>query len=141
MSASVEAPDELPSLPAAVEVAAFRIATEAMTNVVRHSEADSVVVRLGCSDSLFIEVLDDGMPSQAWRAGVGLIGVRERVTELGGRFDAVATSSRVRSRTTSPGRSEASRAESCCSILAKLGLADRAQAAVVARDAGLGRGH
>ena len=88
MSASVEAPADLPSLPAAVEVAAFRIATEAMTNVVRHSRARSVVVRLDCTDGCRSRCSTTACRAQAWRAGVGLTGMRERVTELGGRFDA-----------------------------------------------------
>jgi two-component system, NarL family, sensor kinase len=72
-------------LPPAVEQAAYRIATEALTNVIRHSRASSVVVRLGADEAgLHCEVLDDGGHTTAWRPGVGIAGMRERVAQLGG---------------------------------------------------------
>jgi signal transduction histidine kinase len=81
---TLEAAD-LPALPPAVEQAVYRIATEALTNVVRHSRADSVVVRLAHDGAeLHCEVLDNGSPDGAWRPGVGIAGMQERVTELGG---------------------------------------------------------
>jgi signal transduction histidine kinase len=85
----LEVDEPLPALPAAIEVAAFRIAAEALTNVVRHSRATAAVLRLRCAESLDIEVLDDGPPTNgAWQPGVGLRGMRERADELGGRFQA-----------------------------------------------------
>ena len=76
---------ELPPLPPAVEQAAYRIATEALTNVIRHSRATSVVVRLGADEAgLHCDVLDDGRCTTAWRPGVGIAGMRERVAQLGG---------------------------------------------------------
>lgn len=83
--------DGLPALPAALEVAAYRIATEALTNVVRHSRATSAVLALRCGTDLEIEVRDDGPPNGAWRPGVGLQAMRERAAELGGRFEAGPT--------------------------------------------------
>jgi signal transduction histidine kinase len=81
----------LPPLPAALEVAAYRIATEALTNVVRHSRATSAVLTLHCASDLQIEVADDGPPTGAWRPGVGLQAMQERAAELGGTFKATPT--------------------------------------------------
>jgi signal transduction histidine kinase len=85
-----EPPDGLPPLSAAVEVAAYRIILEALTNVIRHAEAKHCAIRFsvspnGSSEDLQIEIKDDGkgMP-QAHRAGVGLRSMRERAEELGG---------------------------------------------------------
>lgn len=81
---TLEAP-EVPPLPAAIELAAYRIALEAMTNVSRHSGAGHCYVRLSLHDDLCVEVVDDGrgLP-QSLRAGVGLTSMRERAEELGG---------------------------------------------------------
>ena len=81
----VEAEGSLPDLPAAVEVAAYRIGTEAMTNAVRHAGAASCSLRLVGGDDLTVVVEDDGrgLPNQP-RAGVGLTSMRERAAELGG---------------------------------------------------------
>jgi signal transduction histidine kinase len=87
----LDAPEDLPPLPAAVEVAAYRIITEAMTNAARHSGASSINVKLALADGqgLSIEVSDDGRGPQApWDPGVGLASMRERAAELGGSCDA-----------------------------------------------------
>ena len=79
---------ELPDLPAAVEVALFRIAVEGVTNMVRHAEARTCRVRLGAVDGLaYVEVVDDGASGQAWMPGVGTVAMRERVAELGGTLE------------------------------------------------------
>ena len=84
-------PDD-PCLPAAVEVAAFRTAVEAATNVARHGRASIVAVVIELTDeSLTVDVSDDGPPTPAWRYGVGLSGMRERAEELGGSMDAGPT--------------------------------------------------
>jgi two-component system NarL family sensor kinase len=83
----LNAPDSLPPLPAAVEVAAYRIITEALTNAARHSSATRIEVRLSLADGdgLRIEVRDDGIAQEAeWQPGVGLTSMRERTAELGG---------------------------------------------------------
>lgn len=82
---TVEAPATLPTLSAAAEVAAYRIATEAVTNAVRHADAGRIEVRLDAGDGLRIEVNDDGPDdSEPWRPGVGLRSMQERAAELGG---------------------------------------------------------
>jgi signal transduction histidine kinase len=84
---TIDAPDQLPPLPAAVEVAAYRIVQEALTNVVRHARARACTVRLTLNDALEVDVRDDGagLPAGS-RAGVGLTSMRERTSELGGTF-------------------------------------------------------
>ncbi len=82
---AVEAPDELQPLPAAVEVAAYRIATEALTNVIRHAQARRCTVWLCLDDALYVAVDDDGIGlAEGYRPGVGLASMRERAEELGG---------------------------------------------------------
>jgi signal transduction histidine kinase len=82
----VEAPDHLPPLPAAVEVAAYRIVQEALMNVARHAQARTCTIRLALDAGLLVEVTDDGLGlKDAYQAGVGLRSMRERATELGGR--------------------------------------------------------
>jgi signal transduction histidine kinase len=88
LSVTVTAPDPFPPLPAAVEVACYRIAQEALTNVARHAQARSAALTLAADAShqaLTLEVVDDGcgLPGQL-RAGVGLASMRERAAELGG---------------------------------------------------------
>lgn len=83
----VQAPELLPPLPAAVEVAAYRIATEALTNAARHARASRVDLRIEIGDGLRLEVCDDGSPvdeETAWRPGVGITSMQERAAELGG---------------------------------------------------------
>ncbi len=85
----VEAPEILPPLPAAVEVAAYRIALEALTNAARHSGARSCAVQLSIEDgTLRLEIADDGRGLEPnARTGTGLISMRERAQELGGMFE------------------------------------------------------
>jgi signal transduction histidine kinase len=87
----LDVPDKVPVLPAAIEVATYRIATEALTNVVRHSRAAGAVVRLRCDERLDLSITDDGPPNGAWAPGVGLDAMRERAAELGGSFRAGPT--------------------------------------------------
>ncbi|MGN6672274.1 MAG: sensor histidine kinase [Thermomicrobiales bacterium] len=87
----IEAPAALPPLPAAVEVAAYHIVQEALTNVVRHAGARDCVIRLALDaalPALTIEIEDDGRGIAPDRtAGVGLTSLRERAAELGGACD------------------------------------------------------
>lgn len=85
LQVSVHAPDQMPPLSAAVEVAAYRIVMEALTNVERHAHARHCHISLSVNDQVSIEVVDDGVglpPNR--RSGVGIASMRERVAELGG---------------------------------------------------------
>ncbi len=88
---TLEAPEPLPVLPAAVEVAAYRIVQEAVTNVIRHAQATVCQVRLelvATPQVLTIEVIDNGVGLPPERTpGVGLQAMRERAEELGGSFE------------------------------------------------------
>jgi signal transduction histidine kinase len=85
---SVENPEELSHLPAAVEVACYRIAQEALANVVRHARASHCSIRIRLDEdagALSVEVEDDGRGIRDGdSAGVGMISMRERTEELGG---------------------------------------------------------
>ena len=78
--------EPLPSLPAAVEVAAYRIALEAFTNIVRHSQATACLIQICIeNNTLLLNVTDNGKGlSKENRAGVGFASMKERAAELGG---------------------------------------------------------
>jgi len=82
-----DAPMDSLHLPAAVEVAVYRIALEAMTNVVRHAHANHCRISLSVDEVLCLEISDDGggVPING-RIGVGVTSMRERAEELGGTF-------------------------------------------------------
>ena len=86
---SMEAPTSLPPLPAAVEVATYHIAQEAMTNVIRHAGASKCSIRIALDEEanvLHLEVEDDGRGiGEDHKVGVGTHSMRERAEELGGR--------------------------------------------------------
>jgi signal transduction histidine kinase len=81
----LDTPEQLPPLSAAVEVACYRIAQEALTNVVRHAQAHTCMVRFVLGKMLTLEITDDGigLPTKH-KAGVGLNSMHERTEELGG---------------------------------------------------------
>ncbi|MEE1808586.1 sensor histidine kinase [Streptomyces sp. BE133] len=78
-------------VPAAVDRTVYRIVQESLTNIARHADAATASVRIDCRpDALAIRIDDDGKaaPDTAPAPGVGLLGMRERVTALGGRLRA-----------------------------------------------------
>jgi len=85
--------EPLPQLSPAVEAAAYRITVEALTNVVRHSHARTVTVRLSVERDLVIEVIDDDPAAVVWTPGVGINAMRQRAADLGGSCEAGPTSS------------------------------------------------
>jgi two-component system NarL family sensor kinase len=88
----VEAPESLPTLPSSVEVAAYRIAAEALTNVVRHSDAKLASVQLTTDDgTLKMIITDDGSSNGPWSPGLGLNSIQLRASEVGGTCEAGPT--------------------------------------------------
>ena len=89
----VVAPDPMPPLPAAVEVAAYRIVQEALANVIRHAHAHRCCIHFECSkEFLRVDITDDGTGlAVGHHVGVGLLSVRERAEELGGTCDVSST--------------------------------------------------
>jgi len=81
---TVEAPDPLPELPAAVEVAAYRIALDAVEDALDQAGARHCRVRLDCRDWLEITVSHDGGIGSGSGGGAILASLRDRATELGG---------------------------------------------------------
>jgi signal transduction histidine kinase len=85
LAVTVNAPNDLPPLPAAVEVAVYRIADEALANVAKHAAARSCRVSLEVSDRVILTVEDDGVGIESeCGIGVGHLSMRERAEELGG---------------------------------------------------------
>jgi signal transduction histidine kinase len=79
--------EPLPALPAAVEVAAYRIVQEAVTNVLRHADAAHCQVNIQFGTDLLISIQDDGVGiALDAKHGIGLKSMQERAEELGGRF-------------------------------------------------------
>ncbi|HWH35447.1 MAG TPA: histidine kinase, partial [Acidimicrobiales bacterium] len=80
LAVTVEAPADLGALPAAVEVAVYWVAVQALTNVVRHAGASTCRLHIARGAAVELEVLDDGRGLRpGWQAGVGLSSMRERV--------------------------------------------------------------
>lgn len=87
LDVTVDIPEILPPLPAAIEVAVFRITQEALTNIMRHARASRCEVRLALDGKLHLEISDDGIGRPGLHnAGLGLNSMRERAEELGGTF-------------------------------------------------------
>jgi PAS domain S-box-containing protein len=98
IKASLDISPELPRMAKAVELTIFRVLQESLTNVHRHSGSKTVEItmRIGGAD-VYLEVRDQGSGMKAdvlkkfqetgSQVGVGLSGMRQRVTELGGRFE------------------------------------------------------
>ena len=94
---TLDLPESLPTLPAAIEVAAYRIVQEALANVVRHSAARTCRLALSQDPAcrvLRLQIVDDGrgLPIHH-RTGVGMVSMRERAEELGGRCNVASLSS------------------------------------------------
>jgi two-component system NarL family sensor kinase len=86
LAISLDAPVKgLADLPPVVEMACYRIVTEALANVARHAYATRCAVRIHLDHGMHVDVRDNGVGLPAhWRAGVGIASMRERASELGG---------------------------------------------------------
>jgi signal transduction histidine kinase len=88
-------PEPLPDLEPQVELAAVRIAQEALTNAMRHAGARRAIVTLRCdADGVVVDVDDDGTsgpPTERPRDGNGLVGMQERAAACGGRLRIAAS--------------------------------------------------
>jgi signal transduction histidine kinase len=77
------------ALPAAVDFAAYRVLQESLTNVLKHSHTKVADVRIGYEDdALALAVSNPASPVREPGGGLGIPGMRERVTALGGDFTA-----------------------------------------------------
>jgi len=84
----IELPTGPPALPASVATAIFRIAEEALTNVVRHAGARRCRLSLRVDDQIVLEIEDDGVgPGHGREGGVGISSMRDRAERLGGRLE------------------------------------------------------
>jgi signal transduction histidine kinase len=93
LGVEVEVAGTAPPLPAAVQLAAYRIIQESLTNVARHAGRARVTVRVTYEDAtVHVQIDDDGKPrsgvSSAIGSGSGITGMRERATALGGNLSA-----------------------------------------------------
>ncbi len=97
LNVSLELDTEGRNLPSVVELAAYRIVQEALTNVIRHAGARNAAVSVACEDdSLVVEVVDDGVTTngrapderdESPKEGYGLTGMAERAAAIGGRVE------------------------------------------------------
>jgi signal transduction histidine kinase len=88
LDVSLELEGERRLLPAAVDLSAYRIVQEALTNTLKHAGATRAKVRVGFGDEIQLEIADDGCGGANGSGGSGLIGMRERVALLGGTVEA-----------------------------------------------------
>jgi signal transduction histidine kinase len=85
LAVTVDVPPE--RFPAEIEASAYFVVAEALTNIVKHAQAESAAVSAAVENGVLrVEVSDDGIGG-ADPSGRGLVGIRDRVTALGGRFN------------------------------------------------------
>jgi signal transduction histidine kinase len=92
--------DRLPRLPESLEVAAYYVVSESLTNAAKHAQASRVTVDVGVADStLIVEIVDDGIGGADSERGTGLRGLADRVEALNGNlrvWSAVGKGTRIR---------------------------------------------
>ncbi len=89
----LEVSPEIHRLPPEIEIALFRVVQESLTNIHRHSKSTTALIRLLSSqDQVHVEITDTGkqssdeLPGKAFRPGVGIMGMHERMRQIGGDF-------------------------------------------------------
>lgn len=92
LAAALHIPSDLPRFPQDVEISIFRIVQECLTNIHKHAQASNVAIRISHSpQSVTLGISDDGKGLRDDHVpGVGLIGMRERVRQLGGDFKVIS---------------------------------------------------
>ncbi|MBA2952461.1 hypothetical protein GON03_20785 [Nocardioides sp. MAH-18] len=97
---AIEVSADLPAaLPAAVEVACYRIAAEALANAVKHARAGRVLLRVSATPRLVTLCVEDdgtGLPDRVRAGGLGLESMRQRAEEIDGRLEVVRTATGTR---------------------------------------------
>lgn len=96
---TIDAPDDLPALPPAAAATCYRVAQEALTNIIRHADADRAAIRLlAAGDELRLEVSDNGrgfaateILAAAGKTSLGLLGMQERAALAGGALTVEST--------------------------------------------------
>src|SRR5512133_1197487 len=92
--------DGLPRLPEQLEVAAYYVVSESLTNAAKHARADTVTVEVGVTtDTLIVEIVDDGIGGADSERGTGLRGLADRIEALDGHlrvWSSVGKGTRVR---------------------------------------------
>ena len=79
--------DGLPRLPEQLEVAAYYVVSESLTNAAKHAQADRVTVEAGITDyTLIVEIVDNGIGGADSERGTGLRGLADRIEALNGRL-------------------------------------------------------
>src|SRR5438445_417547 len=124
--AHLEAPADLGRLPEEKEISLFRVVQECLTNIHRHANSQTALVRMHIRDEkLTLEVIDRGTGfTPEFAEGIGIRGMRERLHELGGNLEiaSTATGSTVRATVPIAGRQKA--AESAAKTKVRLLLVD-----------------
>lgn len=151
ISAHLDAPDDLGRLPDETEISLFRVVQECLTNIHRHAHSPAAVVRMyiepartertakadrpirtdrkDAPDTLVLEVADQGVSDQSkgtgrFPEGFGIRGMRERLTELGGRLEIDSNGRGTTVRATVPIASRQTSANGAAKIKARLLLVD-----------------
>jgi signal transduction histidine kinase len=92
--------DEVPRLPEQLEVAAYYVVSESLTNAAKHAQAETVTVEVGVTtDTLIVEIVDDGIGGADSERGSGLRGLADRIEALNGHlrvWSSVGKGTRVR---------------------------------------------